>query len=45
MQSFPEVDQACFFPVEEASRKLKEAQTAFLDRLVEALGSARILRA
>jgi predicted NUDIX family NTP pyrophosphohydrolase len=45
MQSFPEVDQACFFPVEEARRKLKEAQTAFLDRLVDALGSARILRA
>src|SRR6266853_6360509 len=37
MQSFPEVDQACFFPLEEARRKLKEAQTAFLDRLVEAL--------
>ena len=45
MQSFPEVDQACFFSVEEARRKLKAAQTAFLDRLVEALGSARILRA
>jgi len=45
MQSFPEVDQACFFSLEEARRKLKEAQTAFLDRLVEAMGSARILRA
>jgi predicted NUDIX family NTP pyrophosphohydrolase len=45
MQSFPEVDQACFFPLEEARRKLKEAQTPFLDRLVEALGSARIPRA
>src|SRR6267142_2742707 len=42
MQSFPEVDQACFFSVGEARRKLKEAQTPFLDRLVEALGSARI---
>ena len=45
MQSFPEVDRACFFSLEEARRKLKEAQTPFLDRLVEALGSARILRA
>jgi predicted NUDIX family NTP pyrophosphohydrolase len=31
--------------MEEARRKLKEAQTPFLDRLVEALGSARIPRA
>jgi len=37
MQSFPEVDQACFFSLEEARRKLKAAQTPFLDRLVEAL--------
>jgi predicted NUDIX family NTP pyrophosphohydrolase len=37
MQTFPEVDQACFFSVEQARRKLKEAQTPFLDRLVEAL--------
>jgi len=37
MQSFPEVDQACFFSVEEAGRKLKAAQTPFLERLVEAL--------
>ena len=37
MQSFPEVDRACFFSLEEARRKLKEAQTLFLDRLEEAL--------
>ncbi len=37
MQSFPEVDQACFFSLEEARFKLKAAQTTFLDRLVEAL--------
>lgn len=39
MQSFPEVDQACFFSLEEARRKLKEAQTPFLDRLKAALES------
>src|SRR6266704_2158529 len=37
MQSFLEVDRVCFFPLEEARRKVKEAQTLFLDRLVEAL--------
>ena len=37
MQSFPEVDQACFFSLEGARRKLKAAQAPFLDRLVEAL--------
>ena len=37
MQNFPEVDQACFFSLEEARLKLKAAQTPFLDRLVEAL--------
>jgi predicted NUDIX family NTP pyrophosphohydrolase len=37
MQSFPEVDKACFFSVEDARRKLKEAQTPFLDRLQAAL--------
>jgi predicted NUDIX family NTP pyrophosphohydrolase len=37
MQSFPEVDQACFFSLEDARRKLKEAQTPFLDRLQAAL--------
>jgi predicted NUDIX family NTP pyrophosphohydrolase len=37
MQRFPEVDQACFFSLEEARRKLKAAQTPFLDRLAETL--------
>lgn len=37
MQSFPEVDKACFFSLKEARLKLKAAQTPFLDRLVEAL--------
>jgi predicted NUDIX family NTP pyrophosphohydrolase len=39
MQSFPEVDRVCFFSLEDARHKLKEAQTAFLDRLEEALES------
>jgi len=37
MESFPEVDKACFFSLEEARRKLKEAQIPFLDRLAEAI--------
>ena len=37
MQSFPEVDRVCFFSLEHARRKLKEAQTPFLDRLQAAL--------
>jgi predicted NUDIX family NTP pyrophosphohydrolase len=37
MQNFPEVDQACFFSLGDARRKLKEAQTPFLDRLQVAL--------
>jgi predicted NUDIX family NTP pyrophosphohydrolase len=40
MQQFPEVDRAEFFSIEEARRKIKEAQIAFLDRLIEALGIA-----
>ncbi len=40
MQHFPEIDRAEFFPIEEAKRKINEAQVAFLDRLVEALGAA-----
>lgn len=32
-ETFPEVDRAEFFSVEEASRKLNPAQTALLDRL------------
>jgi predicted NUDIX family NTP pyrophosphohydrolase len=37
MQRFPEVDRASFFSVEEARRKIKAAQTVFLDRLLERL--------
>jgi predicted NUDIX family NTP pyrophosphohydrolase len=40
MEKFPEIDRAEFFPLEEAKRKIKEAQIPFLDRLVEALGTA-----
>ena len=39
MRDFPEVDQACFFSLEDAHRKLKEAQTPFLDRLEGALAA------
>jgi predicted NUDIX family NTP pyrophosphohydrolase len=38
MQQFPEIDRAEFFPIEEAKRKINEAQIAFLDRLAETLG-------
>jgi predicted NUDIX family NTP pyrophosphohydrolase len=38
MLEFPEIDRARFFPVTEAKRKLKPAQTELLDRLVEGLG-------
>jgi len=37
-QSFPEVDQACFFSDKAARRKLKSRQVPFLDRLRAALG-------
>jgi predicted NUDIX family NTP pyrophosphohydrolase len=37
MQEFPEIDRAEFFLIEEAKRKINEAQIAFLDRLVEIL--------
>lgn len=37
VQRFPEVDRGNFFPVDEARRKINEAQTAFLDRLIEQL--------
>lgn len=37
MQSFPEVDRVCFFRLDAARRKLKEAQAPFLDRLEAAL--------
>ena len=38
MQQFPEVDRAEFFALDEAKRRIKEAQIPFLDRLAEALG-------
>jgi predicted NUDIX family NTP pyrophosphohydrolase len=37
IQSFPEIDQARFFSVEEARRKINPAQKDFLDRLQEML--------
>jgi predicted NUDIX family NTP pyrophosphohydrolase len=39
-QSFPEVDQACFFSDQFARRKLKSTQVPFLDRLDAALRRA-----
>ena len=36
-QTFPEVDRAQFFPIEEARMKLKETQRPLLDRLESAL--------
>lgn len=41
MRNFPEVDKACFFSLENARRKLKEAQTPFLDRLQAATEGGR----
>jgi predicted NUDIX family NTP pyrophosphohydrolase len=38
MQQFPEIDRAEFFSVEEAKKKINQAQIAFLDRLTEILG-------
>jgi predicted NUDIX family NTP pyrophosphohydrolase len=35
---FPEVDRACWFPLDEARRKLLAGQHPFLDRLVAILG-------
>lgn len=37
MQSFPEVDRAAWFGLDEAAEKLVKAQAAFLDRLREHL--------
>ncbi|MEY2497761.1 MAG: hypothetical protein QOD12_1317 [Verrucomicrobiota bacterium] len=39
MTEFPEVDQARFFSFEETRKKINPAQSVFLDRLVESLGS------
>ena len=36
-RSFPEVDRASFFSIEEAHQKMNAAQTMFLDRLMAAL--------
>ena len=38
VQRFPEIDRAGFFPVEQARRKINEAQTVFIDRLIEQSG-------
>ena len=37
-QSFPEVDRAAWFPVQEAREKLHKGQVGFIDRLIERLG-------
>lgn len=39
MQTFPEVDRAAWFAVEEARRKLNAAQVELLDRLLAELGA------
>lgn len=38
-QSYPEVDRAGWFTLDEAREKLNPAQTAFLDRLAEQIGT------
>ncbi len=40
-QSFPEIDQACFFAVAEARRKLKSAQVPLVDRLLQKIQEYR----
>lgn len=37
LQTFPEVDRAAFFAIDEARRKINPAQIPFLDRLLGAL--------
>ena len=37
LQAFPEIDRVAWFDLGEARLRLKDAQVAFLDRLVEAL--------
>ena len=39
IQTFPEVDRAQFFPIEEARKRIKETQLPLLDRLDELLRS------
>jgi predicted NUDIX family NTP pyrophosphohydrolase len=41
MQTFPEVDKAAFFSIDEARRKMNIAQTVFVDRLTEALALSK----
>ena len=41
MKRFPEIDQARFFPMELARRKINAAQIVLLDRLIELLDSPR----
>jgi predicted NUDIX family NTP pyrophosphohydrolase len=41
-QSFPEIDRAAWFTVAEARVKILKGQAAFIDRLLEALGQAKI---
>jgi predicted NUDIX family NTP pyrophosphohydrolase len=38
LEAFPEIDRVAWFDLGEARARLKDAQVAFLDRLVEALG-------
>jgi predicted NUDIX family NTP pyrophosphohydrolase len=37
-REYPEVDEGRWFPLEEAARRMSEAQRAFVERLVAALG-------
>jgi predicted NUDIX family NTP pyrophosphohydrolase len=39
MQEFPEVDRAAWYGADEARQKLNPAQAAFVDRLLELLGT------
>ena len=39
MRAFPEVDRAGWFGLDQAREKLNPAQTAFIDRLVDLLGT------
>jgi predicted NUDIX family NTP pyrophosphohydrolase len=41
IQTFPEVDKACFFSISEARRKLKSTQTPLLDRLLQSIQEFR----
>jgi predicted NUDIX family NTP pyrophosphohydrolase len=40
VQTFPEVDRAAWFDLDEARRRLLPAQVPFVDRLREHLGGA-----